>query len=111
MSKAVHRYTGGTAVCLEPGWAQRPAAEPPALSGSPEKRVVLSGRAAASVGSLGSGVKAVGSRRTQAQRTRAAMATPTQDALEAEVYNNKMCDWIYTYKNTPISKIKTVQQN
>lgn len=48
---------------------------------SAAKRVVLSGRAAASVGSLGSGVKAVGSRRTQAQRTRAAMATPTQDAL------------------------------
>lgn len=48
---------------------------------SAAKRVVLSGRAAASVGSLGSGAKAVGSRRTQAQRTRAAMATPTQDAL------------------------------
>jgi len=30
--------------------------------------------------------------------------------IEAEVYNdNKKCDWIYTY--TPISKIKTFQQN
>jgi len=28
--------------------------------------------------------------------------------VEAEVYNNRTCDWIYTY--TPISKIKTVQQ-
>ena len=28
--------------------------------------------------------------------------------VEAEVYNNRKCDWIYTY--TPISKIKTVQQ-
>ena len=29
--------------------------------------------------------------------------------VEAEVYNNnRMCDWIYTYK--PINKIKTVQQ-
>ena len=44
------------------------------------KRVVLSGWAVASVGSLGSGVKATGSQRTQARRTRAAMAMPTQDA-------------------------------
>lgn len=44
-------------------------------------RVVLSGRAAASVGTRGSAAKAAGSRRTQAERTRAAMATPTQDAL------------------------------
>ena len=29
--------------------------------------------------------------------------------VEAEVYNNKKCDWIYTY--IYISKIKTVQQN
>ena len=28
----------------------------------------------------------------------------------AEVYNNKKCDWIFTYTYTPISKIKTVQQ-
>ena len=27
---------------------------------------------------------------------------------QAEVYNNKKCDWIYTY--TSINKIKTVQQ-
>lgn len=44
-------------------------------------RVMLSGRAAASVGTRSSGAKAAGSRRTQAERTRAAMATPTQDAL------------------------------
>ena len=31
-------------------------------------------------------------------------------SVEAEAYNNKMCDWIYTYTYTPISKIKTVQQ-
>ena len=31
--------------------------------------------------------------------------------VEAEVYNNnKKCDWIYTHTYTPISKIKTVQQ-
>lgn len=45
------------------------------------QRVVLSGRDKASVGSRGSGAKAVGRRRTQAERTRAAMATTTQDAL------------------------------
>ena len=27
------------------------------------------------------------------------------------LYNNKKCDWIYTYtQHTPISRIKTVQQ-
>ena len=30
--------------------------------------------------------------------------------VEAEVYNNKKCDWIYTYTYTPISKLKRVQQ-
>ena len=31
--------------------------------------------------------------------------------VDAEVYNNnRKCNWIYTYKHTPISKIKTVQQ-
>ena len=30
--------------------------------------------------------------------------------VDAEVYNNKMCDWMYTYTYTPISKIKTVQE-
>ena len=31
--------------------------------------------------------------------------------VEAEVYNNnRKCDWIYTYTDTPISKIKTVRQ-
>ena len=30
--------------------------------------------------------------------------------VEAEMYNNRKCDWIYTYTYTPISKIKTVQQ-
>ena len=31
--------------------------------------------------------------------------------VEAEVYNNnKKCDWIDTYTDTPISKTKTVQQ-
>ena len=30
--------------------------------------------------------------------------------VEAEVYNNRKCDWIYTYTYTPISKMKTVQQ-
>lgn len=44
-------------------------------------RVVPSGRAAASEGTRGSDAKAAGSRRTQEERTRAAMATPTQDAL------------------------------
>ena len=29
---------------------------------------------------------------------------------EVEIYNNKKCNWIYTYTYTPISKIKTVQQ-
>jgi len=32
--------------------------------------------------------------------------------IEAEVYNNnKKCDWVYIYTFTPITKIKTVQQN
>ena len=30
--------------------------------------------------------------------------------IEAEVYNNKKCDWIYTYTYTPVSKIKTVEK-
>jgi len=30
--------------------------------------------------------------------------------VEAEVYNNRKCDWVYTYTYTPTSKIKTVQQ-
>ena len=31
--------------------------------------------------------------------------------VQAVVYsNNKKCDWIYTYTDTLISKIKTVQQ-
>ena len=31
--------------------------------------------------------------------------------IDAEVYNNnKNCDWIYIYTDTPISKIKIVQQ-
>ena len=30
--------------------------------------------------------------------------------VETEVYNNKKCDWIYTYTYTPIGKIKKVQQ-
>ena len=30
--------------------------------------------------------------------------------IEADVYNNKKCDWIYSYTYMPISKIKTVQQ-
>ena len=30
--------------------------------------------------------------------------------IEAEVYNNRKCDWIYTYSYIPISKIKTAQQ-
>lgn len=47
--------------------------------------VLLSGRAAASEGTQGSDAKAAGSRRTQADRTRAAMATPTQGALRAPV--------------------------
>ena len=31
-------------------------------------------------------------------------------SVEAEVYNNRKCDWIYTYTYTSISKIKAVQQ-
>ena len=31
-------------------------------------------------------------------------------SVEAEVYNNKKCDWIYTYTYTPVSKIKTVEK-
>ena len=31
-------------------------------------------------------------------------------SVEAEVYNNRKCDWIYIYAYTPICKIKTVQQ-
>ena len=30
--------------------------------------------------------------------------------VEAEVYDNRKCDWIYTGMYTHISKIKTVQQ-
>ena len=30
--------------------------------------------------------------------------------VEAEMYNNRKCDRIYTYTYTPISKIRTVQQ-
>ena len=30
--------------------------------------------------------------------------------VQAEVYNNRKCDCIYTYTYTPIIKIKTVQQ-
>jgi len=30
--------------------------------------------------------------------------------VEAEVYNIKKCDWVYTYTYTPIGKIKKVQQ-
>ena len=30
--------------------------------------------------------------------------------VEAEVYNNRKCDWINTYTYIPICKIKTVQQ-
>ena len=30
--------------------------------------------------------------------------------VEAEVYNNKMCDWIYTYTYIHIIRIKAVQQ-
>ena len=30
--------------------------------------------------------------------------------IEAEVYDNRKCDWICTYTYIPISKIKTVQQ-
>lgn len=59
------------ASCGAPGLVRAPAGH----------RVMLSGRAAASVGTRSSGAKAAGSRRTQAERTRAAMATPTQDAL------------------------------
>ena len=34
-----------------------------------------------------------------------------QPNIEAEVYNNnKMCDWIYTYTYTIMSKVKTTQQ-
>lgn len=57
--------------CRAPGLVRAPAGH----------RVTLRGRAAASVGTRGSSAKAAGSRRTQAERTRAAMATPTQDAL------------------------------
>lgn len=57
--------------CGAPGLVRAPA----------EHRVMLSGRTAANVGSRGSGAKAAGSRRTQAERTRDAMPTPTQDAL------------------------------
>lgn len=51
-------------------------------------RVVLSGRAATTVGILGSGAKAAGRRRTQAQRTRAAMATPTQYTLRRALWSS-----------------------
>jgi len=38
-------------------------------------------------------------------------STELQEAnIETEVYNNKKCDWIYTYTYTPKSKIKAVQQ-
>lgn len=43
-------------------------------------KAVLSVRARASVGSRDGGTKAEGRRRTQTERTRAAMATPTQNA-------------------------------
>lgn len=72
---------------------QAPAKSPRVTCASPEPgapglvwvpaghSAVLSGRAAASVGTRGRDAKAAGSRRTQEQRTRAAMATPTQLAL------------------------------
>ena len=30
--------------------------------------------------------------------------------IEVEIYNNRQCDYVYTYTSTAISKVKTVQQ-